>query len=168
MLHWTFYPVKKPKTNLPSYGKHTVLPLFSKIFSTNYWRKRKNLIKNFTLATPWEKRVSGAKRSKIFQNKKFESLAFQELVNHSCLGEGECPHPFEEKSDQKFQNKDHRLFFRRKFLKTGGVSLQIFSFVQKSCDQPTTFNNYSKYIWEYWQKISQWSKENFRRYVHLF
>ena len=90
--------------------------------------------------------VPGAKRSKIFQNQKFESLAFQELVNHSCLGEGECPHPFEQKSDQKFQNKVYRLFFRRKFLKTGVVTLQIFSFVQKSRDQPTIFNNYSQLI----------------------
>ena len=29
---------------------------------------------------------------KFFKIKKFESLAFQELVNQSCLGEGECPH----------------------------------------------------------------------------
>ena len=36
---------------------------------------------------------------------KLESLAFQELVNHSCLGEGECLHPFEPNSDQKLKKK---------------------------------------------------------------
>ena len=29
---------------------------------------------------------------KFFRIKKFESQAFQEQVNHSCLGEGECHH----------------------------------------------------------------------------
>ena len=50
-------------------------------------------------------------------------MAFQELVNHSCLGEVECCHPFEQNSDQKFQNKVYRLFFQRKFLKAGVVTL---------------------------------------------
>ena len=54
------------------------------------------------------------------------------------------------------------------FLKTGVVALWIFSFMQKSFNQATNDNSHSQYIWKYWQKFSQWSKENFRRYVHLF
>ena len=45
----------------------------------------------------------------IFKIKKFESLAFQELVNHSCLCEDECLHPFEPNSDQKLKKKKNWL-----------------------------------------------------------
>ena len=73
-------------------------------------------MKNYTLATVNninEKCVPGA-------------LAFQELVNHSCLCESECLHPFEQNSDQKLQNiynKVYCLFFQGKLLKTGVVTL---------------------------------------------
>ena len=65
-----------------------------------------NLMKNFTWATVNtinDKCVSGA--GKFFRIKKCESLAFQEQVNHSCLGEVECLHPFEPNSDQKLKKK---------------------------------------------------------------
>ena len=74
-------------------------------------------MKNFTLATVNtvnEKCVNWSRAiKKFFRIKKFESLAFQELVNHSCLGEGECRHPFEQNSDQKFLNEVYQLFFWR-------------------------------------------------------
>ena len=64
-------------------------------------------------------------QSKIFQNQKNWVPGLPELVNHSCLGEGECLHPFKQNSDQNFQNKVYRLFFRRKFLKTGSHTLNF-------------------------------------------
>ena len=68
----------------------------------------------------------------IFKIKKFESLAFQKLVNHSRLCGCECLHPFEQKnSDQKGQNKAYRLIFWRKFSKIAVVKHKIFSFVKK-------------------------------------
>ena len=54
-----------------------------------------------------------------------------------------------------------------KFLKTGSHALN-FSFIKNSFNQATNAHDYSQHIWEYWHKISQWSKENFRRYAHLF
>ena len=72
-------------------------------------------------------------------------MAFQELVNHSCLGEGECCHPFEQNSDQKFQNKISCLFFQRKILKTGVVKLKIFSYVQKLFNKATNASNWCQH-----------------------
>ena len=79
-------------------------------------------MKNFTLATVNtinEKCVSGAEQLKNFQNKKIRVPGLP--------GTGQpvlsCPHPLEQRSDQKFQNKVYRLFFWRKFLKTGVVAL---------------------------------------------
>ena len=80
-------------------------------------------MKNITLATvntQNEKCVNWSRAIAIYQNQKIEFLAFQELVNHFCLGEGDCLHPFDQNSDQ---NKVYRIFFRRKFLKTGVVIL---------------------------------------------
>ena len=51
-----------------------------------------------------EKCVPGAEQSQIFQNQKFQSLAFQELVNHCCLAEG--LHPFEPNSDHGYFRGD--------------------------------------------------------------
>ena len=75
-------------------------------------------MKHFNLATVNtinEKCVPETEQSKIFKMKKIESLAFQELVNHSCLDEGECPNPLEPKFDQKLQNEVYHPFLRWKF-----------------------------------------------------
>ena len=74
---------------------------------------------------------------KFFRIKKFESLAFLELVNHFCLGEDECRHPFEQNSDQKFQNKVYPLFFKQTFLNTRVVTFEIFVFKQNPFNQAT-------------------------------
>ena len=52
---------------------------------------------------------------------------------------------------------------RSTFLKTGVVTIWIFSFVLKAFNQATNANNYCQHIWEYWQKISQWSEKNCKR-----
>ena len=85
-----------------------------------------NLMKNFTLATINtinEKCVNWSCAIENFS----ESINFSPWPSRNWsttrLGKGECPHPFEQKSYQKFQNKAYRQFFPRKFLKTGVVTL---------------------------------------------
>ena len=79
-------------------------------------------MKNCTLVTVHTVNEKFVNLSRAIENFS-ESINFSSWLSRnwstSRLGEGECRHPFEQICDQKLKNKVYRLFFHRKFLKTG-------------------------------------------------
>ena len=105
----------------------------------------------------------------FFRIKKMESLAFKELVNHSCLGEVECRHPFEQVLDQKFKKKNSLspILSDEIFESRGSHALNFLictEIIQSSHKCSRLQSAHLRILTQNFTMI----QISFRRYVHLF